>query len=135
MAAFALQVFMAFAVYGYAAVDALAFGRIAEHRELLNRTFVVVVILPGMLPAILLMFLMPLVVFERVPPLRAAGMSVQLWTSSPASFAVTLVVSGLLLAASLTWGYGLPMLVVYPWMGMTGYATYRDVFPIARPYE
>jgi hypothetical protein len=135
MAVFALQVLMAYAVYGYAAVDAMVFGRIAAHRELLNRTFALVMILPGMVPAILLMFLMPLVVFDGVRPLRAAGMSVRLWVSSPSSFLVTCAVSSLLLGASLTWGYGLPMLFVAPWASMMGYAAYRDVFPIARPDE
>ena len=105
----------------------------ASTTELLSRTFVLVLILPGMVPATLLMFLMPLVVFDGVRPLRAAGISIRLLASSPPSFLVTCALSSLLPAAALTWGYGLLMLVVVPWMGTMGYAAYRDVFPIARP--
>jgi len=135
LAVFAFQVFVAYAAYGYAAVDAVVFGRIAEHRELLNHTFVLTLILPGELPATLLMFLVPLVVLDGVRPLRAAGISIRLLAFSPASLLLTCGVSGLLLGAALTWGYGLPMLVVIPWMSIMGYAAYRDVFPIARTDE
>ncbi len=129
---FAFQVFVAFVVYGYPAVDAVMFGRIAQHRELLNHTFVLVLILPGEVPATLLMFLAPLVVLGGVRPLRAAGMSIRLLAFAPASLLVTCAVSAVLLGAALTWGYGLAMLVVVPWISMVGYVAYRDVLPIAR---
>lgn len=127
---FAFQMLVAFAVYGYPAIDAVVFGRIAEHREIMNHTFVLVLILPGELPATLLMFLAPLVILDGIRPLRAAAKSARLFAFAPVPFLVTCAVGALLLGVALTWAYTLPMLVVIPWMGLMAYAAYRDVFPI-----
>jgi hypothetical protein len=125
---FVVQLGVAVAIYGAPAFDAVVLGHMAQHRELAGRAFVLTLILPGVVPGILLMFIAPLIVFEGRRPLQAAVESIRVMLSSPFAFVLTCVISALLLGAALVWVYGALMLLVYPWMSMMGYGAYRNVF-------
>lgn len=125
---FVVQLGVAMAIYGPAVFDAIVLGHMSEHRELASRAFILALILPGVVPGVLLMFIAPLVVFEGRRALKAATESVHVMLSSPAAFLVTCAISALLLAAALVLLYGALMIVIFPWMTMMGYGAYRNVF-------
>ena len=126
---FVLQVALATAIYGPAAFDAVVLGHPHAHPELAGRTFVLVLILPGLLPAGLLLFAGPLVVLCGRRPVEAATSSIRLMASSPGALAFTCLTMAAMITVSLLWGYSMLLLLVFfPWMGATGYMAYRDVF-------
>jgi hypothetical protein len=131
-AIFILQIPCAIGVYGFSVIDAAVLGHMRDHPELLSHTFSLVLILPGALPSALLMFMAPLVVLEGERPIEAARSSVRLMVRSPAALGIFCLVSASLVAAALVWGYGLLLLVVIPWISLTGYAAYRSVFVESR---
>jgi hypothetical protein len=66
------------------------------------------------------------VVFERLPALRAVGISVRLVLGAPAAFGLFLLVSLTLTALALLLA-GLPLLLLAPWQLAANYAIYRDL--------
>jgi hypothetical protein len=125
---FAVDLLVAFSVYGFAGIDVALWGRAAEHPELMNGIFSLVLILPGVIPATLLMFAAPLVVLDGVRPLHATALGIRWFLSTPWAFVVTCAVSAVLLAVSLIIGFGLLLLAAIPWMSITAYIAFRDVF-------
>jgi hypothetical protein len=102
----------------------LARGQIPP--ELRSPGFLLVLILPGLVPATLLVLAMPLVVFERLPAIRAVGLSVRLVLGAPGAFGLFLLVSLALTALALLLK-GLPLLLLAPWLLAANYAIYRDL--------
>ncbi|HEX4332943.1 MAG TPA: hypothetical protein VH040_12440 [Usitatibacter sp.] len=125
---FVLQVLLVTMIYGLPALDAVVFGHLREHPELYNQVFVLVLILPGLLPSTLLMFATPLVVLDAMKPIEAARESVLVLLASPGALAAVLAVTVALIAIALLWGYGLLFLPFAPWFGLMAYCAYRDVF-------
>ena len=126
---FVLQLLVATAVYGPAAFDAVLLGHVQEHPEFLTQDFVLVLILPGMLPFALFTFAGPLFVVGGRGPIEAAKTSVLRMLSSPGALGITLSITCALMTISLLWGYGLLLLLFLPWMAMMEYMAYRDVWP------
>ena len=126
---FVMQILVATSVYGLAVFDAVVLGHGHAHPELAGRTFVLVLILPGLLPATLLLFAGPLVVLRGRRPVEAVISSIRLLLSSPGALAFTCCTMVAMITVSLLWGYSVFLLLVFfPWMGATGYMAYRDVF-------
>jgi hypothetical protein len=124
LAIFATQVLVAATVYGGSVLGVLVGARVAEFGDLV---FQLVLILPGLLPATLLMLVIPLVLFEGVGPGRAALLSVRIVMSSPAAFGLYALVSMAALAVALLLR-GVPLLLFAPWALAANYVAYRDVF-------
>jgi hypothetical protein len=125
------QILIGYLIHGEAAIDVAVFGRTEEHRELVDSRFLLTLILPGLIPATLLMFFGPLVGLARQRPGAAARMSVETMLGSPAALVVTLLVTGVLAAVAILWGYGIGVLLFAVWATATGFVAYRDVFEIA----
>jgi hypothetical protein len=47
---------------------------------------------------------------------------------SPAALLITLLVTGVLAAVAIVWGYGVGVLLFAVWATATGFVAYRDVF-------
>jgi NADH:ubiquinone oxidoreductase subunit K len=90
-------------------------------------------ILPGLIPATLLMFIGLLVGLARQRPVVAARISVETMLGSPAALLVTLLVTGVLAVVALLWGYGVGLLLFAVWATATGFVAYRDVFESGQP--
>jgi len=125
---FVLQVACAMAVFGVGAFDAVVWGHLASHPDLMTRSFPLVLILPGVPLGTLLMFTVPLVVLQHERPIEAAKKSIRLMVSSPAALVFFCLITCLLFGLALVFGYGLLLLLVIPWTSLTGYAAYRRVF-------
>lgn len=127
------QILIGYLIHGDAAIDVAVLGRAEEHRELLDSRFLLTLILPGLIPATLLMFFGLLVGLARQWPVVAARISVETMLGSPAALLVTLLVTGVLAAVALLWGYGVGLLLFAVWATATGFVAYRDVFESGQP--
>lgn len=123
LAIFATQVLVATVVYGPAALG-VAVGRLPA--ELHGKSFMLLLILSGALPAVLLMLSMPFVLFDHLGPARAVALSLRFALAAKGAFAAFTLVTMALLAVSLLLG-GLPLLAVAPWLLGASYAAYRDM--------
>lgn len=128
MVIYVTQLAVATAVYGEAAVDVALLGNLEPHRELLDTNFVLTLVLPGMIPATLLMFALPLLVLGGLPATRACSVSIARLLTSPAAFIATVAITAALVAVAFTFGKGLLLLLVVPCATATGYVAYRDAF-------
>lgn len=125
------QILIGYLIHGDAAIDVAVLGRTEEHRELLDSRFLLTLILPGLIPATLLMFFGLLVGLARQRPVAAAKTSVETMLGSPTALVVTLLVTGVLAVVAILWGYGIGVLLFAVWATATGFVAYRDVFEIA----
>jgi hypothetical protein len=125
------QILIGYLIHGEAAIDVAVLGRTEEHRELLDSRFLLTLILPGLIPATLLMFFGLLVGLARQRPVAAARISVETMLGSPAALLVTLLVTCALAAVAILWGYGIGLLLFAVWATATGFVAYRDVFESA----
>lgn len=125
---YVMQILIGYLIYGEAAIDVAVLGRTKEHRELLDSRFLLTLILPGLIPATLLMFFGLLVGLARQRPVAAARISVETLLGSPAALLVTLLVTCVLAAVAILWGYGIGLLLFAVWATATGFVAYRDVF-------
>lgn len=127
-AVFAFQLLVAAALGGFDQALALALGDVANLR--LGRGELAVVLGSGMLPAALLMFVMPRVLLDGVDvgPALVESMRCAIRYWRPVAI-VTLVAMGLV--AGMLWWLPL-LLVLLPFSLLIGYTSYRDVFDRSR---
>lgn len=128
MVIYVTQLAVAYLVYGDAAVDVALLGNLEPHRDLLDTGFVLTLVLPGMVPATLLMFALPLLVLGGLPATRACSVSIARMLTSPAALLVTFALTAALITLAFTLGKGILLLLVVPWATATGYVAYRDAF-------
>jgi hypothetical protein len=122
------QVIVGYMVYGAPALDVALMGRTEAHGELLDQRFLLVLVLVGLVPGVLLLFVTPLVALGGQSPIRAASISTATMLSSPAAYVVTFVLTAVLIAAAITWGRGIALLALVPWVSAVHFVAYRDVF-------
>jgi hypothetical protein len=128
-AIYLLQVLVAAAVYGAAAVDVAVLGRTSGHEELLaDRSFLLLLVLVGLVPGVLLLFVTPLVALADRSVAGAVSQSAGALLSSPAALALTYGLTALLVALAITWGQGIALLLVVPMLSAVYFAAYVDVF-------
>jgi hypothetical protein len=125
---YVVQVFVGYLVYGAPALDVALLGRTEAQAELLNQRFLLVLVLAGLVPGVLLLFVTPLVALDRQSPMRAASISIATMLTSPAAYGVTFLLTAVLVAAAITWGRGIALLVLVPWVSAVHFVAYRDVF-------
>jgi len=121
---FAFQLMFAAAIGGAGQASALALGQIADLS--LSRPQLAIVFASGVLPATLLMFVLPRVLLDRVGAIAAVAESAHrtLMYWRPATVLAAICATSV---AALLW---LPpiMLLLLPFGLCVGYASYRDVF-------
>ena len=122
------QVIVGYLAYGAPALDVALLGRTDGHRELLDQRFLLVLVLVGLVPGVLLLFVTPLVALGGQAPMRAASISAATMLTSPAAYVVTFVLTAILIAAAITWGSGIALLALVPWVSAVHFVAYRDVF-------
>ncbi len=120
---FATQVAVSVAVYGSPAIDVLL-GRPSPVAMTLS--FALVTILPAVVPLTLLGLSLGFAAFDGLSPRAAIARSVREVGARAPAFAVFLVAQAALLAVALV-GFGIPLLVVSPWLLAAEYVAYRDV--------
>ncbi|MBD8872640.1 hypothetical protein [Rhodanobacter sp. DHB23] len=125
---FAVQQAVAWLVYGWPAVDAAWLGHAMAHRELMTATFERVLLVPGVVPAILLMLAPCLFLFDGQSPWRAVCNSVRMACRHAAPFGVFLLVNlgVFLLMLAKSWTFAL-LLFLSPWSMACSYAVWRDL--------
>ena len=116
-------------VYGHDVLDAVAFGHAAAHPALLTRNFEYVLLLPGELPAALLLLATPLFLFRRASITGAIRGSIRIVLAAPLAFGLLMLLGTALLALCLVNGWALLLLVLLltPWSNAVGYAAWNDV--------
>lgn len=121
-------------VYGHDVLDAVAFGHAAAHPALLTRNFEYVLLLPGELPAMLLLLATPLLLFRGASITGAIRGSIRIVLAAPLAFGLLTLLGTALLALCLVNGWALLLLVLAltPWSNAVAYATWNDVS--AQPY-
>lgn len=125
-------------VYGHDVVDAVVFGNAAAHPALLTRSFEYVLVLPGELPATLLLLATPLFLFRGASIAAAIRGSIRIVLAAPFAFGLLMLLGTALLALCLVngWALFLLVLVLMPWSNAVGYAAWNDVathpYPDAR---
>jgi hypothetical protein len=128
-AIYLLQVLLAVAVYGGPALDVAVLGRTAGHEELLaDRSFLVLLVLVGLVPGAALLFVTPLVALGDRTVGRAVSQSAGAMLSSPAALALTYGLTALLVVLGITWGQGIALLLLVPVLSAVYFAAYVDVF-------
>lgn len=131
---FGFQQLCACLAYGWPALDAVMFGHVMAHRELLSLQFERILLIPGLLPLTLLMLAPFLLLFRGASPWQAIIGSVRGVLANAASFGwfllLNIVLFGLLLASS--WTQAL-VLLLGPWSIAASYAVWRDISPSLRP--
>lgn len=131
------QLLCACLVYGWPALDAVLFGHLAAHPELVGLGFVRVLIPSGLLPGTLLMLAPFLMLFRGASPWQAMIGSVRLVLSNAAAFAWFALLSLGMYALMFVngWTFALVLLVL-PWALAASYAVWRDIdaqLPPKRP--
>jgi len=128
-AVFLLQLVTGYVAYGPGAIDLLLWGDTAAHPDLLaDKQIFLTLVLVALAVGMLLLFFAPLVVLHRLHPAAALSLSATTMLAAPAALIVTYVLSALLFAAALTWGYGLGLLLLVPLLSAVYFMAYRDVF-------
>lgn len=129
---FAVQQGVAWAVYGWPALDAVWLGHVMAHRALMTMTFERVLLIPGVLPSVLLLLAPCLFLFDGLSPWQSVCASVRTVLHFAAPFGVFLLVNlavfALLLAAH--WTFALVLLIA-PWSTACTYAVWRDLRTVA----
>ena len=129
---FAVQQGVAWAVYGWPAVDAVWLGHAMAHRALMTPAFSRVLLMPGVLPSVLLLLAPCLFVLDGRSPWRSVRDSVHTVLRFAAPFGVLLAVNlaafALMLAAH--WTFALALLIV-PWSTACTYAVWSDLRKLA----
>ena len=127
---FATQVLVAWLAYGHPVLDEVVLGHFGKYPPLSTAPFLLTLILPGLVPAMVLAFAMPLVVLDGRAPLEGVVLSARRVIGAPLAFAVFTLITGAMLAASLALPLvGLPLLLLsLTWLLTTSYVAYRDVF-------
>lgn len=120
---FATQVAVSVAVYGAPAVDVLL-GRPSSVEVTLS--FALVTILPAALPLTLVGLSLGFAAFDGLSARAAIVRSVREVLSRASAFAPFMLAQAALLAVALV-GFGIPLLVVSPWLLAAEYVAYRDV--------
>ena len=129
---FAVQQGVAWAVYGWPAVDAVWLGHAMAHRALMTPAFERVLLVPGVLPSVLLLLAPCLFVLGGQSPWRSVRVSVRTVLRFAAPFGVLLAMNlaafALMLAAH--WTFALALLIV-PWSTACTYAVWDDLRMLA----
>lgn len=134
LGAFGVQQLVAWAIYGWPAVDAVLFGHAMAHRELLTPAFERIVMMSGVLPGVLLLLAPCLFLFGRLGPWRSVGRSVQAAMRNPVPFGVLVLVSLALFALMFaTWWTFVLVLLFLPWSAVLPYVVWQDVRDHAAP--
>jgi hypothetical protein len=129
VAIYVLQLVVAYLAYGDAAIDLALLGRTAGHEALLaDRGFLVLLVLVGLVPGVLLLFVTPLVVLGGRTTPRAVSLSAGAMLASPGAAAVTFALTALLIGTAIASGFGLVLLVLVPLLTAVYFAAYRDAF-------
>ncbi len=125
---FAVQQAVAWAVYGWPAVDAVWLGHAMEHSALMTLAFQRTLLVPGVLPSVLLLLAPCLFLFDGRSPWRSVCGSVYIVLRFFAPFAVFLLVSLAVFALMLTtsWTFALA-LFLGPWSTACMYVVWRDL--------
>lgn len=110
---FGVQQLVVATVYGWPAVDAVLLGHMQAHPVLLNRTFNLLLILPGIPVAVLLGLAPMFLLFRSVSPWTAVRRSIAVVCRNPAPFALYAAVQLLMMSVILLVPFG--MLAVLPW--------------------
>lgn len=128
LSVFALQQLVAWAVYGWPAVDAVLFGHAMAHRQLLTPAFERTLILPGILPSILLLLAPCLFLFDGSTPWQSIRQSVSIALRHALPFGVLILVNLALLALVFVnpWTFVL-VLFFLPWSVALTYSVWRDM--------
>jgi hypothetical protein len=95
------QVVVGYLAYGAPALDVALQGRTEVHRELLDQRLLLMLVLVGLVPGVLLLFVTPLIALGGQSPMRAASISSATMLTSPAAYVVTYAVTAALLAAAI----------------------------------
>jgi hypothetical protein len=126
---YALQLAVGVAVYGAPALDLALLGRTTGHEALMaDRGFLLLLVLVGLLPGVLLLFVTPLVVLGGRSTPRAVSLSAGAMLASPGAAAVTFALTALLIGAAIASGLGLLLLVLVPLLSAVYFAAYRDAW-------
>ncbi|QEE23465.1 hypothetical protein CS053_02335 [Rhodanobacter glycinis] len=128
MGVFAVQQGVAWAVYGWPALDAVWLGHVMAHRGLMTMTFERVLLMSGILPSVLLWLAPCLFVLDGLSPWQSVCASVRTVLRFAAPFGVFLLVNLAVFALMLAvhWAFVL-VLLIGPWSVACTYAVWRDV--------
>lgn len=128
MGVFAVQQGVAWAVYGWPALDAVWLGHVMAHRGLMTMTFERVLLISGILPSVLLWLAPCLFVLDGLSLWQSVCASVRTVLRFAAPFGVFLLVNLAVFALMLSvhWAFAL-VLLIGPWSVACTYAVWRDV--------
>ncbi len=125
---FVVQQLAVVAVYGWSAVDAVLLGHMSAHIEFANRSFICLLILPGVPVSVLLGLAPMFLMFRGATPWRAMRSSVALALRWPGAFAVYTVIQLSIMASLLLIPLGMLLLVpLLPWMTACSLAIWKDI--------
>lgn len=124
----AFQCALAALIYGPAAIDAVVFGHLLQHPELMTLAFNFCLILPGVLLGTFLTLAPPLALLAGVAPTQAIVLGIRRMLAAPLPFALLALASvgivSVLLAS--TW-WSLLALLLLPFLHATGFAAWLDL--------
>lgn len=126
---FAVQQAVAWAVYGWPAVDAVWLGHAMAHRALMTLAFERTLLVPGVLPSVLLLLTPCLFLFAGLSPWRSVCDSVRTVSRFTAPFGVFLLVNlGVFaLMLSMHWTFLVLVPFIGPWSMACTYAVWSDL--------
>lgn len=125
---FAFQLGCAAAWFGPGAIDAVLFNHLLQHPALQTRAFIDVLLLPGLLPSTLLLFMVPLALFRHAGLGQALAGSVRMAWSAAAGLVLAMLPQVLLFALALSRPWLMPLLLVLlPLGSVAGFAAWRDL--------
>lgn len=125
---FGVQQLVVAAIYGWPAVDAVLLGHMQAHPALLNRSFNLLLILPGIPLAVLLMLAPMLLLFRHASPWMAIRRSLAIVCRNPAPFALYAALQLSMMVGVLRIPFGLLALLLWvPWMTASSYVIWEDV--------
>lgn len=124
---FGFQLACVTAGFGRAAIDVVLFGHMAAHPALQSRTFELALMLPGLLPATLLAFAVPLRLFRFASYLQALSGSLRLVASAPTAIVLAMLPQLGLFVLALISAWTAPLLLVLLPLGtLVSYTAWRD---------
>jgi hypothetical protein len=129
----AFQFAVATVIYGPAALDAVLFGHLLQHPELMTRAFSLWLILPGIPVATLFAFAPQLVLLRAIAPGHAVLLSARRVLAAPLAFSVVVLATIAILLPSLTTAWGALALLLLPWFTATGFAAWLDLVGVQEP--
>lgn len=126
---FATQVGVACAIYGPAVFDAIALGHVLAHKTLLQTPhFMLMLVLPGLVPSTLLMFVLPRVVLGGAKLPAAIVDSLRVALVAPGAMLVTLLSFAAVMGLLGSVLHGALLVLLAPLCCAVSYAAYRDIF-------